>query len=409
MVPRPAACIKFKFNHTSLRVNVLTLPFWFICNILRVYPNLVLDPDLFMNAPVMKLSVPFIADANYARFLTRHASHLSSIYFPLPSGPVTDSRVRIRDYFVSEAQDLCATLLSLKIVDKFILMNTRFMAPHIYEDNTILSGMLDAVAHLDSTVGIKGIVLSDMYLLRALDQTGHGIIPCLEAIPGINAMPDSPGKFFSFFDLLALSRFKKPSRIVPDRALNRTPGKLAALSKAVNAHDPNIRIELLANEGCMYQCPFKLSHDAHIALSNTGLARENTFRMNQNLGCQAYFDARPHAFLKSPFIRPEDLHHYQGVADGIKLCGRTRGVKFLKRCITAYTRGHFNGNLLALMDTPEMLARQWHIDNSRLGSQFFATLTSCTKTCKPCRICSKIFNQASWKKKITFKSYKEIR
>ena len=123
MYPRPAACIKFKFNHTSLPVNVLTLPFWFICNILGFYPNLVLDPDLFIyERPVMKLSVPFIADAGYARFLTRHASHLASIYFPLPSGPVTDSRVRIRDYFVSESQDLCATLLSLKTVDKYILM-----------------------------------------------------------------------------------------------------------------------------------------------------------------------------------------------------------------------------------------------------------------------------------------------
>lgn len=361
-----------------------------------------------MNAPVMKLSVPFIPDADYARFLTRHASHLASLYFPLPSGPVTDARVRICENFVSETQDLRATLLPLKTVDKYILMNTRFIAPHAYEDNTILSGILDAVAHLAGTVGIKGIVLSDMYLLRALDRTGHDIVPRLEAVPGINAMLDSPGKFFSFFDLLALSRFKKPARIVPDRALNRTPGKLAALSKAIKARYPDIRIELLANEGCIYQCPFKLSHDAHIALSNTGLAGETTFRMNQTLGCQAYFGSRPHAFLKSPFIRPEDIHHYLGMADGIKLCGRTRGVRFLKRCISAYARGYYNGNLLDLMDTPELLSQHWHIDNSRLGAQFFTTLTTCTKVCEPCRLCRDIFNQASWKKEITFKSYKEF-
>lgn len=362
-----------------------------------------------MNAHVMKLSVPFIPDAGYARFLTRHALHLASLYFPLPSGPVTDSRVRIRDDFSPETRNLCATLLPLKTVDKYILMNTRFMAPQVYEDNTILSGMLDAVAHLADTVGIKGLVLSDMYLLRALDQTGHEIVPRLEAVPGINAMLDSPEKFFSFFDLLALSRFKKPGRIMPDRALNRAPGKLASLSKAVKAHSPDVRIELLANEGCIYQCPFKLSHDAHIALSNTGLAKETTFRMNQNLGCQTYFGSQPHTFLKSPFIRPEDIHHYQGIADGIKLCGRTRGVKFLERCISAYARRYFNGNLLDLMDTPEMLAQRRHIDNSRLGTQFFTTLTTCTKMCKPCRICLDIFNQASWKKEITFKSYKEIR
>ncbi|WP_033397561.1 hypothetical protein [Desulfobacter curvatus] len=356
----------------------------------------------------MKLSVPFIPDEGYARFLIGHASSLSSIYFPLPSGPVTDARVRIGDGLVPEPRDLCATLSALKAIDKYILMNTRFMPPHVYVNNAMLSGILNEIEQLDNTVGIKGIVISDMYLVRAIDRTGHEIVPRLELIPGINAMLDSPEKFFSFFDLLALSRFKKPTRIVPDRALNRSPEKLAALSKAIKNYDPDLRIELLANEGCIYQCPFKLSHDAHIALSNTGFAGETTFRMNQNLGCQAYFDFQPHTFLKSPFIRPEDVHHYQGVADGIKLCGRTRGVGFLKRCISAYVKGSFNGNLLDLMDTPEILARQWHIDNARLESRFFTTLTSCTKVCKACKICSEIFNKASRKKEITFKPYKEF-
>ena len=356
----------------------------------------------------MKLSVPFIADLDYARFLAGHRSRISSIYFPLPSGPVTDARVRLSDDLVSGTRKICANLSGLKAIDKYIIMNTRFITPQVYTDHMILSGILNDIAHLDNAVGIKGIVLSDMYLLRALDRTGHEIIPDLEAVPGINAMLDSPEKIFAFFELLDLCRFKFPARIVPDRALNRNPGRLAALSKAVKDFNPDIRIELLANEGCIHQCPFKPSHDAHIALSNTGLVKENTFQMNQTIGCQDYFNLRPHGFLKSPFIRPEDIHHYQGIADGIKLCGRTRGVRFLKRCIRAFIDGSFDGNLLDLMDTPEVLARQYHIDNIRLGDQFFTTLTSCTKTCKPCRICAELFNRASWKKELTFESYKEF-
>lgn len=361
-----------------------------------------------MNNSVMKLSVPFIADPDYVRFLAGHAPRISSIYFPLPSGPVTDARVRISDDLLPDTRDLCADLSGVKAIDKYIIMNTRFMSPQIYTNRAILSGILENIAHIDNAVGIKGIVFSDMYLLRALDQTGHGIVPRLEAIPGINAMLDSPEKVFSFFDVLDLCRFKPPARIVPDRALNRNPGKLAALSTALKNFNPDIRIDLLANEGCMYQCPFKLSHDAHIALSNTGFAQETTFQMNQSLGCQAYFNLQPHGFLKSPFIRPEDVHHYQGLADGIKLCGRTRGVRFLQRCIRAYLDESFDGNLLDLMDTPEVPARQYHIDNARLGDRFFTTLTACTKVCKPCRICAEIFNRASWKKELTFESYKEF-
>ena len=356
-----------------------------------------------MNLSAMKLSVPFIADQNYARFIAGHRSRISSIYFPLPSGPVTDARVRIGGDCCPGTREICADLSGLKAIDKYIIMNTRFMTPQVYTDHVILSGMLDDIAHLDNAVGIKGIVFSDLYLLRALDRTGHEIIPSLEAIPGINAMLDSPEKVFTFLEVLDLSRFKSPARIVPDRALNRNPGGLAALSKAVKDFNPDIRIELLANEGCICQCPFKPSHDAHIALSNTGLVKESTFQMNQTLGCQDYFNLRPHGFLKSPFIRPEDIHHYQGIADGIKLCGRTRGVRFLKKCIRAFLDESFDGNLLDLMDTPEVLARQYHIDNTRLGDRFFTTLTSCTKGCKPCRICAEIFNRASWKKRANFR------
>lgn len=81
-------------------------------------------------------------------------------------------------------------------------------------------------------------------------------------------------------------------------------------------------------------------------------------------------------------------------------------LRFLERCIRTYINECFNGNLLDLTDTQKILALQLHIDNTRLGLQPFTTLTSCTKRCKPCKICSQIFSQASWKKEITFKSYR---
>lgn len=164
----------------------------------------------------------------------------------------------------------------------------------------------------------------------------------------------------------------------------------------------------MANEGCIYHCPFKPAHDAHIALSNTGLVREATFRMNQTLGCHAYFNTHPHRLLKSPFIRPEDLNHYRGMADGIKLCGRTLGPAFLKRCIRAYGDRTFEGNLLALMDASGFMADRVHIPNPALGPDFFTTLTSCTKQCKGCKICPSIFKQIAATKPVGLSSYEDI-
>ena len=185
-------------------------------------------------------------------------------------------------------------------------------------------------------MGVHGIVFSDLYLANALDRTGHEIISRLEAVPGVNLMLDTPDKVFSCLEFIETTRFAAPGRLIPDRSLNRDPHRLRHLYTTVKAACPDIFIELLANEGCVYHCPFKPAHDAHIALSNTGLVRESTWKINQTLGCHAYFNAHPHKFLKSPFIRPEDLTHYRGMADGIKLCGRTRGTAFLQQCIRAY-------------------------------------------------------------------------
>ncbi len=361
-----------------------------------------------MNTIPIKLSVPFIPDAGYADFLSEHAGCLSSLYFPLTSGPVLDSRIRLCQDPGTATCKLADTLSPLTAVDKYILMNTRFTEPDVYRDTARLTAMLDAVARLDKAVGLKGIVITDAYLLNALDRTGHDIIPRLEAVPGINAMPDSPEKCIAFFDLISQTRFNLPSRIVTDRSLNRDIQSLSFFCDVVKARYPGIRIELLANEGCIYHCPFKLSHDAQISLSNTGLVRENTWQLNQEIGCQAYFTQTPHAFLKSPFIRPEDTDRYNGLSDGIKLCGRTRGVNFLKQCITAYIHKRFEGNLLDLMDAPQMLAQRYHIDNARLGPDFFTTLTSCTKACKTCNICFDLFSQTTWKKEKLLTSYKEF-
>ena len=356
----------------------------------------------------LKLSVPFIPDTSYAKFLFDHAESIASLYLPLETGPVFDSRIRIHQALKDTTRDLCQALLPLKAIDKYILMNTRFTTPALYRDTVQLRTVLDALACLDNEVGIKGIVITDAYLLNALDRTGHEVISRLEAVPGINTMLDSTDKIFAFFDLVGMTRFKHASRIVPDRSVNRNIATLSNLCHTVKARYPDIRIELLANEGCIYQCPFKLSHDAQISLSNTGLVRESTWQMNQDFGCQSYFSQKPEAFFKSPFIRPEDIHHYKGLADGIKLCGRTRGTRFLTQCIKAYINNNFQGNLLDLMDAPQMLAHTLHIDNSRLGPGFFTHLSGCTKACKTCNICSDLFSQATWQKDKLLTSYREF-
>lgn len=352
----------------------------------------------------MKLSVPFIPDPPYINFLTKKISFLESVYFGLPSGPVLDSRLR---FLPLDTSFLISGLKPLEKIKKYVLLNTRFILPDLYTDTRFLHQLLDTLAYLYENRCINGIVVSDFYLVNALDRTGHEIVPALELVPGINSMLDSLGKALSHMEMVENTRFKLPEKLILDRSLNRDTEALDKIVLSIKSIYPEIKIELLANEGCIYHCPFKAAHDAQIALSNTGLVKEDTHGINQALGCHAYFHQYPERFFKSPFIRPEDLVHYEGIVDTIKICGRTLGSNFLTRCISAYCLNSHSGNLFDLMDATQFLGSFFYIDNKRLDPDFFKKITTCTKNCKNCRICNDLFVKSVTKKPSTLKSYKD--
>lgn len=352
----------------------------------------------------MKLSVPFIPDKKYNHFLKKQTVNIESIYFPLYSGLVLDARMRFNKTTLHE---LSKGLQELESVKKYCLLNSRFIHPGLYHDAVFLNQLLDNLEFLVADSQINGIVFSDAYFLNALAATKREIMSSLEAVPGINCMIDSSQKAFSFFDLIEQSGFKLPGKIVLDRSLNRNIEQLKAMVIEIKQHYGLIKIELLANEGCIYHCPFKFTHDAQIAFSNTGRSSDKTFQINQSIGCHSYFFKRPETFLKSPFIRPEDVDEYTGVADTIKLCGRTLGTNFLSNCIKAYSEKSYDGNLFDIMDAAHWLSDLFHIENKKLDPGFFKMLTRCTKGCKNCKICKDLFFKTAKKKPFTIKMYKD--
>ncbi|MCK5163019.1 MAG: hypothetical protein KAQ72_04845 [Desulfobacula sp.] len=352
----------------------------------------------------MKLSVPFIPDKEYTNFLKNKTLNIESIYFSLHSGPVLDSRMRFKKVDFTE---LSEGLQQFKHVKKYSLLNSRFLNPDLYSDTKFLNQTLDKLEFLVAHSNITGIVFSDAYFLTAMAATKRDVISCLEAVPGINCMIDSSQKAFSFFDMIEQTGFKLPGKIVLDRSLNRNMNQLKKTGDEIKQQYNHIKIELLANEGCIYHCPFKLAHDAQISFSNLRITTDKTFQTNRSFGCHAYFFKTPEKFFKSPFIRPEDMDKYTRIADTIKLCGRTLGSNFLFNCISAYIEKSYKGNLFNLMDATHWLSEIWHIENKRLDPGFFNVITGCTKDCKNCSICSDLFLKTATKQPLKIKKYKD--
>lgn len=334
---------------------------------------------------MLPLDVPFVPEGDYPEFLAERRERLSSVHFSLYDTALADARQRTE----SHAQEqLIAGLNTLGDTPKYVLLNTRLHAPEAYFDADRIATTADRLVRLRDQAGLTGLIFADPYYLQALSDAHPEIAESLEAVPSINCQPDSPERVFALLDMIGGTAFKLPTKLVLDRTLNRDMARLEATTALIKEKYPAINLHLMANEGCLLACPYKPAHDGHVALVVEGLCGDRTFAMNREFGCVRRFLHEPGSFLASPFIRPEDAGGYGHAIDGLKLCGRNRGIPFLKRVITAYLDGAYPGNVLDLMDAMGDLSDRVHLSGSSIPDNFLKQVTTCDKACRPCGWCS---------------------
>ena len=338
------------------------------------------------------LTVPFLTEPAYIDFLATVEPRIHSLQFSLLTSRSLDSRIRLE--MVDFHRDLLLGLARLPGPRKYALLNSRFYAPELLTEK---KGLAAIIAALDSCVDqglLDGIVYSDQYLLTRLSDEAPDLAAALEAVPSANCMLDSHDKVMMQLSAIGDTRFRLPGKILLDRSLNRNLDTLAHVARLIRTSLPAIEIELLANEGCLYRCPYKLSHDAYISLANMK-GRDSTFRLNRELGCIRLLGREPHRILRSPFIRPEDMETYLCHVDAIKICGRTLGDNFLQNVISAYLARSYNGNLLDLLDAANWLAEYLFVDNSQLSHGLIDMLTLCDGDCRACGYCRELFGSVT--------------
>ena len=339
----------------------------------------------------MQLDVPFIPDRAYTRFLQTLTGQLVAVHFSLGLAPAHDSRNVLQQPPIDGLNEQLDLLSGPR---KYALLNSRFYNPRTYASAESLTAVLAVLEELLAAGNLHGVVFADHYLLQALSRASPAIAAELEAVPSVNAMLDSFDKINAHLELIATTCFRPPGKLVLDRSLNRDLLRLKEISSRCRATYPEIGLSLLANEGCLFQCPFKPAHDAHIALANCS-AQPSALLLNANLGCIDYLAAHPGQLFKSPFIRPEDTSYYEEYVDTIKLCGRTLGSTFLRRAVAAYADKRYEGNLLDLFDTLDWLAARLSVPNHRIPSDFLAVVAACTKKCADCGYCEELYQSIS--------------
>ena len=221
---------------------------------------------------------------------------------------------------------------------------------------------------------VDAVTVAEPYLLELLNG-----FP-MQSVVSVLSYVDAPQRAKFFEDLGA-------DVITVDTNINRHFDLLKGIVKAVKCD-----IRLIVNEGCLYRCPFRYSHyNLASHLSSLNQPRSPLFAPD------FYFDKcinirlrNPTQIIKSAWVRPEDVKEYEaiGIKD-FKLTGRTKTVNWIIDCMRVYSHRSFKGNLLEILDCPQMLRYVFHIENEKLET-CIEQWKSCKKICNECRYCDKL-------------------
>ncbi len=137
--------------------------------------------------------------------------------------------------------------------------------------------------------------------------------------------------------------------IIIDEHINREFKTLEAIRKAVRCN-----LELIVNNICLWQCPYNyehVNHDGHA--SREGEEGEYCYLQYPGYLCLYRKLTEPVELLKSPWIRPEDISHYEDLGyDHFKITERFKRTPFLLEHVRSYETRHHDGNLLDLFTLP---------------------------------------------------------
>lgn len=344
---------------------------------------------------MVKLNIPFIPDNQYLDFLLENQNQLCTLHYSLYDRGLQDARIHLD---LISVEKLIDALRPFKKVKKYLLANGRFQPNSLYGGGRQMQDIIEKLDCLLVAGQLHGVIFSDSYFLTALGDAAPSLAASLEAVPSVNFQIDILDKLAANLEFISLCGFMMPAKITLDRGLNRRDEQLFSLTAAIRKRWPELQLELLANEGCLHHCVSRQTHEALISLANCCGAGIDTKRLNDNLACVRRLHEAPYRVLGSPFIRPEDLCHFEDEIDVFKICGRTLGPSFLQQTVAAYIKREWNKNLLELLDACHWMADIWDLPNAALPRDFLEKTMRCGHDCVACTYCKELFARLAAKK-----------
>ncbi len=232
--------------------------------------------------------------------------------------------------------------------------------------------------------GVNSVTVSIPYIVDLVIK--H--FPKLEVVASVFSGIDS---------VRMVEHFEKQGirHMVVEQALNRN---IPALKKLVRS---DVDLQVIVNNGCLFECPYRRYHANINAHASQTASYQSPMKIDYTvLNCSKIRFSSPVEFIKSPWVRPEDLHYYEDIGiHTFKISGRTKSTDWIADVARAYTRGKYSGNLAeilafpydesALSFDPPLAIPKLYIDNSKLEGFFgFFLKNDCRLiSCEDCGHC----------------------
>ena len=160
--------------------------------------------------------------------------------------------------------------------------------------------------------------------------------------------------------------------------------------------DHGKKLCMLANSGCVRNCPWQVFHETLLSHKFITVLPE-MLEQNIELICNHIFMKKRmlSEFMRCTWIRPEDIHVFEPELETIKLS--TREAKYPHEIVAAYVSGDYDGDLLRLMDPYHGFSvRPNRIDNKSFPADWVTSgiAAKCAENCTHCGKCEEIMRNA---------------
>ncbi|MBQ8310156.1 MAG: hypothetical protein IJX80_03980 [Clostridia bacterium] len=335
----------------------------------------------------MKYSVGFQlyedGEEPFSNTVSAYREHISEVFFAWQDIPTGRSTIATRHGYTDWTAQarLEEELRAIKAMDikLDLLFNGNCYGEYAMSqklENTVIS----ILSHLQETVGGVEIITTAS---PAIAHIVKKHFPAVEVRASVNMRVGSVKGMEYLADLFDSFHVR--------REYNRDLGHIEMLREWADKNGK--RLILLANSGCFSHCSGQTFHDNLVAHEAEICEVQNMTDFTPYV-CWRTLKKREnwHMLLENTWIRPEDIHHYDGLIDTMKLATRMHERPGL--VIDAYARRSFYGNTLDLCEPGFGIAlAPYIINNQAFPADWFAHVTSCNKQCHTCGYCKEVLEK----------------